>query len=145
MSHPLHLTVTNIDIENGTINIAVRIFIDDFTTAVIKSNNLNASFNPLADDLQTNNEIIKYINANFKVLIKGEPLLLKYLKKKKEELAVWIYFSGKCSSLADNFTIENSLLCNLYGDQHNMVIIDRNSIEKGLEFSLSDTKKNRYF
>jgi len=145
VSHPLHLTVTNIDISEENVTVGVRIFIDDFTSAVIKSNNLQNDFNPLSDDTVTNQEIVKYIKNNFKISVNGNYVLLKYLKKKKEELAVWVYFSGKCNGSADNLTIENSLLCNLYGDQRNMVIIDRNNNEKGLEFSLTDTKKTVTF
>ena len=140
-AHPLHLSVTNIDIAGDSIKVAIRVFEDDFTAVVMAFNKVNKPVNLSDKSSEVDEYIYAYIQSGFKLSTDTDKVNLKYCKKEFDDLSVWIYLEGEISSAESHLIIENALLCNWFGDQKNIVIISYSGFEKGIEFSSTDTKK----
>ncbi len=140
-AHPLHLSVTNIDIVGDSVKVAIRVFKDDFLAVVMAFNNTDKPFD-FSDTNSKGNDYIKaYINKMFKLNSSTKNINLKYTKKQVDDLSVWIYLEGVLNSNDISLDIENRLFCNWFGDQNNIVIVSYAGNEKGYEFSASETKK----
>jgi hypothetical protein len=50
----------------------------------------------------------------------------------------WFYFSAKITGSYHTFSVENSLLCNEFSDQKNLVIVTSNNKEKGYTLNASN-------
>ena len=62
-AHPLHLTITNIDITNNSIKIVIRLFKDDFTLALMNENRIVENI-----ELTNSGDLINtYINTHLKI------------------------------------------------------------------------------
>jgi len=139
--HPLHLTVTNIDIKANNIKVTIRVFNDDFSSALSLFYNTSKIINLQCNETIVSDTIKSYIDYNFKIVQKECNINLNYLKCNRDELSQWIYLEGEINSMVSSLTVENNLLNNLYGDQRNLVIVSCNKNEEGFEFSNKETKK----
>lgn len=136
-AHPLHITITNIDITGDSIKVIIRIFIDDFTLALMSENKITKTIK-----LTESNELINsYIKHHLILQTNKANLILKQSKSVFDDESIIIYLKTHIDSQPSELTIENSLLCNLYGDQRNMVIISYLKNEKGIMFSPIETKQ----
>ncbi len=140
-AHPLHLSITNIDIVGDSVKVAIKVFIDDFSAVVQAFNKVDSSINLSDNSSKVNEYIMTYINQRFKLNNNANNINLNYTDKEVDDLSVWIYLEGKINLDVNSLNIENSLFCNWFGDQKNIVIISYKGNEKGLVFSSSETKK----
>jgi hypothetical protein len=140
-SHPLHLTLTNIDIYNDSIKVAIRILISDFELAMDEYNNITRQkyiYNTEDEELEL---IKRYIDVHFKISTEDENIILILDEKQSDDAVLWIYLNGQFNVNEKTLLIENNLLRNLNSDQRNMVIVNCNHKENGYEFTSTDTKK----
>lgn len=138
-AHPLHLTITNIDITNDSVKIVIRLFTDDFTNAILTENLINKPIN-ITD--KKNKELIKsYILSNFRIQINSNTVILNHSKNEFDDESILVFLEAKITTTTTKININNKLLCNLFGDQRNMVIVKYNTNEKGVMFSSTETEK----
>lgn len=139
-AHPLHFSVTNIDIEKNEMNIAIKVFQDDFTLALKKyfpQNTLS-----LNDTSETKKRLVQqYIGDRLFLKINHAPVKLKNMHYKLEEISFWIYFTLTLDEEPQQMTIKNSILADYFNDQTNLVIINHEKKEKGLTFDINTQEK----
>jgi len=140
-SHPLHLTITNIEIEKDSINVAIHLFSSDIKLAILDFNVRKIPAIQTDTTDLSNENIDDYISAHLKIRTISGLLVLKNIRKNIDELSLWIYLNGEFSSNDTSIIIENNLLNNIYGDQRNLVIFSCNKKEEGIEFNATETKK----
>ncbi len=134
-AHPMHLTITNVEILDDSVKVSIRIFETDFNMAI-------TDFCKQAMDTSDLNGCIQtYVDSNFKIYSKSTTVNLKLNEFSTDESSVTLYFDGLIELNELTITIENSLLKNLNGDQRNLLIISRNNKEEGLEFTATEIKK----
>lgn len=133
MAHPLHLSITNIDFKGDSAFITIRLFQDDFSTAII--NAYIAADSTVKEDPLEHAFAKKYIQNHFILSIDNLNLPLKFLNSHNDELSVWYYFSTKCPGDEKHIQLENTLMNEFFKDQKNMVITGSDGIEKGYEFN----------
>lgn len=134
--HPLHLTVTNIefDKENNVFKISLKIFMDDFEKIIEKKYGVALNLGKENELPDAENYFNKYIFENFNIIInkKNKKNKLNFKGKKTDTQAVWLYYEYTAIKKIRSFEVYNSILCDLYKDQINLVIFCYKDIQKGI-------------
>lgn len=144
ISHPVHITVTNIEpnVSKACFEVSIKIFTDDLEAAIaqeLKSNIGLIANNPLKNISEI---FLQYIDKHFAIIINNKKIPLskiKFIKYTIVENATWLYFEYKISNKIQQLSIYNDLLNHLYPDMTNLVIINWNNYEQGLTFTKSKT------
>ena len=130
IAHPLHLTVTNIDIYNDSINVEIKIFQDDLSSII---------------DIKDSTNIIKYTSNNLQIIIDSNIIHFYNQQLLISDNNIIIIFKTYYNSSVNKITIINTLLSDTFGDQRNMVIINYMQQEKGIVFSNNTTQQTIHF
>lgn len=128
-AHPLHLSITNIDIVKNTVSISIKVFDDDFTTAI--NSILGSAYSQLPNNTDAIKAINNYIDTNFTVKLNGKKVKLKFIDKKHGDFSIWLNYSGKTRKNITEITVSNKILLPWFTDQKNMIIINANGVESG--------------
>ena len=134
--HPLHVSVTNIEYnqEKKTFALAFKIFTDDFETIIFNKYGVELKLGK-EDELQDYEKYInQYVFEHFCIEINEKNKKLRFKHKKMNDIAVWLYYDFKNKENIKFVAITNSLLCDLYKDQTNLVIFNYFDIQKGFSF-----------
>ena len=145
-AHPVHISVTNIDIlpKRNKIFFSVRVFINDFNLLINKTNNNHidlAKLPPLSNIKQFVNT---YVSNNLIFFIDNKKnenkiSLLRY--KINKEGAIWFFFeipNTNCNF--EKISIKNTLLNDLYKDQTNLLILSYNNSQQAYSYNREKTK-----
>ena len=138
--HPLHFSITNIDINSGenTATVSYQFFANDFKMMlqIFKQSEIDLEQDKelTPQNIETIND---YIFSAFEMKFNdSEKIDLDFQYKKNDEALIWLYYKGQMpEGRIENITIVNELLLDLYEDQKNLVIINYNGEEKGYSFS----------
>jgi len=139
LSHPLHVTISNAEInaERCEISVNHRFFADDFELlffhlyeTVIKPET-GKDFNARENEMIQN-----YMNSAFQLIPEGEGALrMKIVSKSQQDDILWLEFRGELSDCNQvSYKLINTIMLNLYDDQTNLVIITNNGVDQGFEF-----------
>jgi hypothetical protein len=140
ISHPLYITITNIEIVNDSVKVNVSI---DHHTLEAAINEFSGSSSQLVigTNGNSNETVLAYIECCLKILVDLKELEFDQFQISENEHKVNILLATKLDKDIFDITIENKLLNNIYGDPKNMVIVSNNKVEKGIAFTSLDTKK----
>jgi hypothetical protein len=144
-SHPVHITITNIepDAQKGVFEVSIKVFTDDLEHAILQQSQKNIGFIKNTPSMDSEKLILQYINTQFQILINNKPISsskVKLTKYSNVENATWLYLEFRIPSKIQQLSIVNNLLNHLYPDMTNLVIIKWNENEQGLTFTKSKTK-----
>jgi len=141
--HPVHVTITSIDLAPGTdsLKVFVRLYYDDF----LLDYNLYCS-DEYAQDKNKDSifpaELMnKYINDKVIISVNNKQLkgqLLKHAIIDNEISANLLYRSEKRPKA---ISVRSLIMTGLYEDQANMVIIRINDLEEGIKLTPVDTER----
>ena len=140
--HKYYLSLTKIDYvkESKSVQITMRIFIDDLEKTLNKIN--NKSF-----ELTTKNEleasdfyIEKYVSEHLKVTINGSVKKYNYLGKKYETEVVYIFAEIEDISSIQSIEIKNRILMNTYPEQQNIIKLNINNKKKSFILTTDSDK-----
>ena len=138
--HPLHFSITNIDINSGenTATVSYQFFANDFKMIlqIFKQSEIDLEQDKelTPQNIETIND---YIFSAFEMkLNNSEKINLDFQYKKNDEALIWLYYKGQLpEDNIESITLVNELLLDLYEDQKNLVIINYKGEEKGYSFS----------
>lgn len=136
-SHPVHVSVCNIEIKGDTLTLAMKFFQDDFQLAI--EHNFGKVIDlGKADHSPARGMIENYLTTMFTIsLNKKDTLRLNYLKSEINEDAIWFYYNCEVRQLK-KLIIHNALLLDIYDDQTNLVIVSFNGKQNGYRFNLKN-------
>ena len=139
--HPLHLTVTTIDISDTTVQLLVKLFQDDFL------NLLHAKYTDSIcyDDTcpGTREAIQDYIDNHLIVELGDDrPIVFKITGFHREDVSLWVTLSAANNTHGNNLNIQNTLFTDWFGDQKNLVILSQGDDEQGLEFDTEHVQQS---
>ncbi|MEA2041917.1 MAG: DUF6702 family protein [Bacteroidota bacterium] len=139
--HPVHVSVTNIELnETGNkLNITVKLFADDFITALGEYHNLNLK------EKHTLKSINTYIRQNLiiktdKTAEKKKLTLENYMyNESSNSFTLKLFLTCKLKKIPQEVELSNTLLTGLYRDQKNLLIFSCKNTEKAVKFDFSKT------
>lgn len=134
--HPFHTSLTQVQYSatGQTFEVSIRLFTDDFETALTKENG------GVAVHLQNQKQdrlIEKYIRKQFIIAdAQRKPKALTYIGYEPEADAQWVYFEipDQSSDGLKNVVIKNALLMDLFSDQVNLVNLQSSQQKKTVVF-----------
>jgi hypothetical protein len=138
-AHPLHLSITNITLENGKLQITLKTFRDDWETAYF---HYHSKVIDLTDPADENHTWMKeYLNSRFRIFLKegSGALDLVWDTIKIDEEAMTVEMNCPLTMEPNSLYIYNALLTDIYPDQTNLLIFGYRNKETGIKF---DVKKH---
>jgi len=124
--HPVHVSVSTIDIvpETGEISVTIKLFADDFSSIINQKYNTKLKLPEQVDPGQDIYFINRYIDSSFVLMINGKEIAgLQYLRNQMDEGSVWLFYRQESGKRIESVSLTNSLMCDMYQDQTNLVII----------------------
>jgi hypothetical protein len=135
-AHPLHLSITNIIYENGTLNIRIKSFRDDWEVGYFHFHSKPIDFSdPVNREIPWFSE---YLNSSFSIASGKERtrLPLEIDTVFLEDNAMTIEMHATVSSSPNSLYIYNTLLTDIFPDQTNLVIFVYENKESGIKFDV---------
>ncbi len=139
-AHPLHTTITEIvDVRaRGAVQATIRVFLDDFTTAVQHASHRQVT---AADGAPWDAASLAYALSAFGLTGgDGHPLALRSCGVKRTDNLLWICLEATAPGLA-SLKVKNSFLCDLYDDQINVVQATVGTARHSVLFTRGDGAK----
>jgi hypothetical protein len=137
-SHPFHVSICQIDVVSGQLQITHKIFRDD----------LELEINRLYDrDLDVENDrylladtlFSAYLKEHFHVAINGNRKSSTYIGHEIDFDVVWMYIEIPLDEEIESIAVKNEILLGTYDDQTNLVHVDFRGETKSM---LLNGKKN---
>ncbi len=134
--HPLHLSVTNIRYENGTLEILVKTFRDDWELAYFHFHGEVIDFSK--PEMRKNQWFNAYLLSKFRIEAqRGEALDLQTGNVSCLGNDMQISLKADLQESPGSLYIYNALLTDIYPDQSNLVIFVFGKRETGIKFDVS--------
>ncbi|MFT3702882.1 MAG: hypothetical protein QM802_10950 [Agriterribacter sp.] len=140
--HPYYISVTEITYNTAEkeIEIACKIFTDDFENVLRADyNNKTDLYHPV-DKAVTEKQIAAYVNKHLQLSADGKLIFLKYVGYEIEGEAAWCYFSSACAVPPKNIDIMNDLLYQYKKEQVNIMHVKINTDRKSARLAYPDTR-----
>lgn len=127
----MSLSHVNFKEEQKTVQITLRVFIDDLQDEINLSRNTNL-IEIDSDKEPENIDILfeNYLNEKYKVNINSEKQEYQYIGKKYDFDMVIFYLEIENIQSIETIKIENNILFSLYSEQENIVKTNINNIKK---------------
>jgi len=135
-AHPLHLSVTNITLENGMLKISMKTFRDDWETGYFHYH--SQVIDLTTPEGQQQPWIKEYLHSRFQIAPEegAEPLPLVLDSLVIRDDAMLLEMSCTLNSQPNSLYIYNALLTDIYPDQTNLVIFGYKKKETGIRFDI---------
>ncbi len=133
-THPIHLSLTEVQHNPtaGTLEISLRIFIDDLDVALEQQYRVKPYLASNKEIPEAEKYIRAYVEQKFMLSMDGKPVKLRIIGTEYETDAVWVYVEADQVPQAQNFRVVNKILLDLYEDQTNIVSFKANNQKKSL-------------
>jgi len=140
--HKYYLSLTKIDYvkESNSLQITMRIFIDDLENTLNKINNKSFDLDTKTELEDTNMYIEKYLLKQFEVNINGSSKNYKYLGKKYENDVVFLFAEIENISVLNSIEIRNRILMDAFPEQQNIIKLNINKKKKSFILTSKDDK-----
>jgi hypothetical protein len=138
--HPLHLTVTHLEIKpiERSIELTSRIFSDDLQAALSAKFPEEMKENPGLSHPRIMKFIQLYFFEQFSIKYNGKELAhqdWKFIKRETFENALLLTYQIKINAPPKSIVVENRLLTQVFPDQKNLVMLSYGDESWGFEFS----------
>ena len=140
-AHPLHLSITNIIFENGTLNIRMKSFRDDWETGYFHYHGKPVDFtDPAMREIPWFKD---YLVSKFSIRDTKEAPGLELVIDTilLEEDAMTIEMHAMVPQSPNSLYIYNALLTDIFPDQTNLVIFEFKGMETGIKFDVRNKHK----
>jgi hypothetical protein len=139
--HPVHVTLTSIDLVPGTdsLKMFIKIYYDDFLRDY---NTIEGSEKVIEGQDLPLETVTRYLDEKVKIRINNKELKGKLLNMALNDNEVTMNLLYKSGRNPEKITIENRIMTTLYNDQANMVIMRIKDIEEGFRLTPEITEKS---
>lgn len=132
-------TEVNYDRETHAFQITSNIFYDDFEAVLKERYDENFNFESTSKE-KTNTYIKRYYTQKFVIQINGEQKEVSFLGYKTDGEYITSYLEIKDIAVVKTFSLENTLLLDLFKEQKNIVHLKVADYKKSFLLNESDTK-----
>ena len=144
--HPMHLGVVEIEYNNDeqSLEIICKLFTDDFENILEKTADTDIDLINPRDREAVQKWVNIYVKKHLLINVNGKPANLECIGFERDHEATYSYFQATNISQATAFSIQNSLMYDLFDDQSNIVHIKVNGNRKSnrLKFPQKDLSVN---
>ena len=118
--HKFYVSVNQIDFvpKKKALEITSRIFIDDLDLALEKKFKKKVYLATSKETLDAKELLQKYFNEKFSIKVNGQQKQIHFLGKEVEENVLICYFNVKDVSKVSSLEVKNTILMELYEQQH---------------------------
>ena len=141
-NHPIHVSVTNIDLDPdvGKMELSVKIFADDFQDLILHKYSVQLKLMDQELPGEKISSVNRYIGETLKIEINGKEIEeLKFEKSELNEEAIWLYYSYDHGSRMRKINIRNTLMNEKFDDQTNLLIVSYNNKQNGYRMNNKTT------
>lgn len=139
--HPFHVSVTefNVNERTGSLEIVMRVFIDDMENALNKYHDRSDIALQLSRTTPQNDSLIfQYITEHFSLKIDGQALDPTYIGSQGKNDVVICYFELEGINRFEEIVVTNTMLFSLFADQENIIHIEQNEQLRSLRLNRSN-------
>lgn len=121
--HPFYVGVTEVqhNEKEKTLEISVKLFIDDFEAALNKQYRTTIDLSQPKDAVKMNEQVAGYLQQHLQLKINGQAVKTEFLGYEKEREAAWCYIQVNNISSVKKLEITNSLLYDVFDKQINLI------------------------
>jgi len=133
-SHPVHVSVVNLTLNEKTLKLSLNTFVDDWETAYFHYYGKKIS---LKEPAHLQGDWFRdYLEASLKVSEgkKGDVIQFTIDTVYFDELSMHIELSSKLKQNPKTLYIYNAILTDIFADQTNLLIYSSGNREKGIKF-----------
>lgn len=137
-AHPLHSTIAEVSESNGTVRATIRVFADDFGTAVTRSlRGRTAAVGPAWDAAA-----VAYVASAFALTDRaGRPLALRSCGVRRSADMYFVCVETTTPATIASLSVRNRILCDIWDDQVNVVQANVGGSRRSLLFTKGDGAK----
>lgn len=137
-SHPFHVSICQIDVVEGSLQITHRIFRDDLELEIQRL--YDREFDDEGDRYLLADTLFNaYLKEHFQVAVNGHRLDFTFIGHELDFDVVWMYVEMDLNEPMEEIAVKNEILLDTYDDQTNLVHVDFNGETRSM---LLNGKKN---
>jgi hypothetical protein len=140
--HPFYLGVVDIkqDAKQHTLNVSVKLFINDIEDALKKTSTKNIDLLNPKNKQEMETELFAYIKKRLSISVNNKATPLDFIGYEREEEAIWTYIEIKKVNQPKTITVDAKLLYDFLPQQSNIVHAEINGIKKSSKVTNPDSK-----
>ena len=130
--HKYYISLTKVEYkkENQTIQVTMRIFIDDLQQTINTTYHKNLELALPNESKEIDTIINNYITSKFKVKVNAIEKEYFYLGKEYEDDVVYLYLELKNIKTINSIEIKNNMLMEIFPDQKNIIKLNIDNKKK---------------
>ena len=141
--HPIHVSVTNMDLDpgRGTVELSVKIYADDFQDLIMQKYSVQLRLTDQVNPGQKIDAVNRYISHALQVEINGKPLNgLEFVDSKLNEGAIWLSYRYDYGGEIKSLKVRDTIMLEKFEDQTNLLIIGYNDKQNGYRMDNKNTE-----
>ncbi len=140
--HKYYLSVTDVNYneEAAAVQVITRLFYDDLEDVLQERYRADIKVDATADQELLDTYLSKYLSQKLVITVNGDDIPLNFLGKKYEDDFVVCFLEATDIESIKNFSVENTLLMDLFPDQKNMIHTTINGKKKSFLLIDGNTK-----
>ena len=141
--HPIHVSVTNIDLYpgKGTIDLSVKIFSDDFQDLILHKYGVQLQITEQKKPGKEIESVNKYIEESLQVEINGKMTSgFQFIESEINEEAIWFRYRYEHGSRVRKVIVRNTLMLEKFDDQTNLLILTYDNKQNGYRMDNKNTE-----
>ena len=139
--HPFYVSVTDVshNDKDKTLEISVKLFIDDFESSLGKTFNQPVDLGQPKDSVKVNQQVFDYLQQHLQVSVNGKQARLVYVGYERERESAWCYVQVNDITNVNEIQVKNSLLYDSFDKQINIMHINAKGLRKSTRLSFPET------
>ncbi len=141
--HPVHVTITNIDLDPGigTVDLSVKIFADDFQDLILHNYSVQLRITEQESPDGQMETVNRYIGEALKLEINGKDTAdIRFMDTRLNEEAIWLHYRYEHGDRIRKLKIRNTLMLETFNDQTNLIIISYDQTQNGYRLNNKNTE-----
>ncbi len=145
--HNFYISVTQIDFndEAKTLEISIKLFIDDFEKALKEESLKQTHLNTIKEIEESTELMYMYFQKYFSISVDQDTKEWRFLGREYEEDAIWCYIEVINIQDFNQIELKNELLISTHEEQKNLVRINKQGQKKSLLFQKGYTIDSAVF
>ncbi len=140
--HPFFVSVTEVqhNAADKTLEISVKIFIDDFEKTLTQASGSPVDLSNPKDPAKAGQLVFDYLRRHLKLKVNGQPVSLEWVGYEKEKEAAWCYLQVNGVPQVQKVEIDNTLLYDAFDKQINIMHVVVNGNRKSTKVAYPDAQ-----
>ncbi len=141
--HPIHVSVTNIDLDpgSGIMHLSIKIFADDFQDLILHKYSVQLHITEQEGPGDNIESINRYIDEALQLEINGNTAgELQFVESRLNEGAIWLFYKYEYGGRVRNLRVRNTVMLDKFNDQTNLLIIAYDNRQNGYRMDNKTTE-----